>query len=393
MLIAQNITITQYDLGDQLDDASLHQFAEDGEGNVYMRYSYFDSGVRNQRLVRFDGADWEHINVPCDRCLNHLLEGADGELYAAGEELGVIRYVSSSDSWETVVDQEAQWLAVTSVGNLLFVGDTGLFEYDGTTTTALNNANFPMLNLINDGVIDRQDRLYLRSGPNLYRHDSDGWTQLTDIVSPIHLAADPEGKIYISDNFGGVASYDGDTFNEDELSGVFPSFFGLKELVISSDGVFWAATQGTDPGLIRHEVGGTTASIPIADLVPEGILLNALYVAKNNSVFTTSEFNTVVAKVDDATVTSTDLILAPASTLQIAPNPTSDLARISWEAMNIGVGMVRVYLPSGELLQENIVDFGRQSRLDCSLVNYPAGPYLVVLHTEKGSQKTWLIKQ
>ncbi|MEL7220819.1 MAG: T9SS type A sorting domain-containing protein [Bacteroidota bacterium] len=379
MAQTQDFTISQYDLGSDLNDAQLMQFAETADGQVYFLYFYFESGGRDHRLQVFDGSTWTPISRPCESCINQIVGHTDGQLYAAADD-EILRYNPTDDSWSTYLDQPAFALLTNSAGTITFINGEGTFDYDGTTISARNNMNLPTISIVNQAVYAPNGDLYAIVNSQFYRQDADGWTALSDVTSPLHLALAPDGKVYVADNFGGIHYYENQVYTSNALPGVFPSFFGLQGLGISEEGVFWGSTQGTSPSLVRHEPPSTTASIPTTDLIPDAILINDLFVASNNLVFVVSDFRTYVTTVDDGTATSIFQLERPTLDFAVSPNPSEGQMKIQWDQLPAGNGTVEIFNALGQPCYREIIEIVQtEGQLDIVAADLPSGNYWLVL--------------
>lgn len=375
-LSAQDFTITQYDLA----EARLMQFAETADGQVYYLYFEFDLGFLTHRLLAFDGTIWTPVSRPCERCINDLLGAADGQLYAAAEE-EILRYSTTEDSWSTYLAEPAFRLVSNPAGTITFINTDGAFDYDGTTVTARNNANAPAISSIRAAVYDLNGDLYTIMNGSVYRQDTDGWQALSDISSPLYLALAPDGKVYVSDNFGDTHYYENQSFTENVLDDVFlPFSIGLQGFGINQNGVFWGAAQGLDPALVRHDPSSTTDEIPIEDLIPGSVRLSSVFIASNNLVFVASNSNTYVTTVDDGTVTSVFDLETPELKFSLRPNPSQGRTQLQWDHLSRGTGTVEIFNTIGQRCYRQSVEITAENgQLDLMTSTLPAGNYWLLM--------------
>jgi hypothetical protein len=386
---AQDFTITQYDVA----DAQIMQFAETTDGQVYYLYFDFDLGFLDHRLLAFDGTTWTPVSRPCERCINDLLGAADGQLYAAADE-EILRYSTTEDSWSTYLAEPAFRLVSNPAGTITFINTDGAFDYDGTTVTARNNANAPEISNARAAVYDPNGDLYVIMNGSVYRQNTDdGWQALSDITSPLHLALAPDGKVYVTDNFGDIHYYENQSFTENVLDGVFPSFFiGLKGFGINQNGIFWGATQGIGPALIRHDPSTTTDEIPTDDLIPGSNSLTIVFVASNNLVFVASNFTTYVTTVDDGTVTSVFDLKAPELNFSLRPNPSQGRTQRHWDHLPTGTGTVEIFNTIGQRYYRQSVEItGENGQLDLITSALPAGSYWLLMRVGNAFGRQQLI--
>ncbi len=384
ILHAQEFTITQYQPGGDMNGGvQLMQFTETTDGKVYHLYFYFDSGVRNHRVQVFDGNTWNPISRPCERCINHIFGGDDGQLYAASDN-GILRYETADDTWSTYLADPAFRLALNPDGQITFLTANGAFDYDGTTVTARNNTNVPDISNLGKALYDLNGDLYTIMNGKVHRQDANGWTALSDVTSPIYLELAPDGKVYVTDNFGGIHYYENQSYTSYAITGVFPSLAPLKGFAINqNNGVFWGATQGPST-LRRHERPSTTASIPVLDLIPTGVVINEIFIASNNLVFVVSNFQPYITTIDDGTVTRIFEPATPTLEFSLSPNPSKGHTQVKWRQLPTGSGTIELFNAMGQSCYQAAIQVSQgDGQLDILTAHLPSGNYWVVFRIGK----------
>ncbi|MEL7163372.1 MAG: T9SS type A sorting domain-containing protein, partial [Bacteroidota bacterium] len=281
-------------------------------------------------------------------------------------------------TWTQLLDVEANYLAFSPDGTLYLASDQGISTYDGTTLTPGDATGLPASFRVNDMEFSGEGTLYVLAPGSLYTYDTTtGFTARTEVTSPLHIAAHPDGKLYVVDNFGQIGYYDNGAFTNRAITGVFTSNVGLVDFDISSDGIFWGSQQGIRPGVVRYD--GTTASTPLApgDLVDDAILIGPLTAASGGRVFVGSDLQPGIAVIQDPT-TSIFSTSTPTLSLGIYPNPVRDRTQIRLVAPRTGTAALRLLDVTGRpLFTETLRVVAGEFTHELSLKNLATGVYFV----------------
>ncbi|MEM9985103.1 MAG: hypothetical protein AAF804_08405, partial [Bacteroidota bacterium] len=282
-------TITQFDLSGQMERPQSLRFAERGNGEIWFLYTYFSSGQREYAMLTYDGTAWTELDtLPCETCLRDMDAGPDGKIYLAADVQGVYRWDDSV--WTQIATEKALAIDFNSQGELYFMNDQGLnYLAGGTTVTPANNQGLPAnIVLVNDMFFDQDDQLWMLLPSTLYTQtQSVGWTQLNDNISPLQIDLGPNNRLYMADAGGQVNYYENGTYNNNTITGVFPTGLSFTDFVVDKGGIVYASTQGTMPGVLKYD-GSSSQLFPVADLIPSGILIHKLFVANNNDIWVAS---------------------------------------------------------------------------------------------------------
>lgn len=355
-LAAQEITFTSYDLSETIDDPTLQEFAAFPDGTAYMYYRYFASGQRDVAMVYFDGAEWSPIDTLCTTCVRHIAAGPDNKLYVAAGSDGIYR--RDAGAWTQLVTDVANDIAFAPDGTLHFVNTDGIFTYDGTTVSPGSVANLPSLNAnIRDMRFRADGRLYVLNPPNLYSYDGDeGFTQQSEVTSPLFIAPHPDGKMYVADAFGQIGYFEGDDFVNNAITGVFPSGIPLAGFDISDQGIFWGSRTGFSSGVIRYD--GSTASglVPAEELINDAIIVSPIHAGFNGRLYVAADLRPGIAIINDGTSAVSNLS-AGLEQLLISPNPAGQYITVDARLTQGGSGAVRLLDVTGRALRNWPVEF------------------------------------
>lgn len=389
-LYAQSIQITQHDLSSYFTSTNFLRYAEAGNGDIWLLYSYLANGTSNFEMLVYDGMTWDTVGSPvCAFCIRDMVSGPEGKIWLAASDEGIWRRDDSV--WTQVLTDAALKLTFDPQDQLVFINSAGLSVYDGTTVTPGMNMAAPTIPTVNQVLYDQNGLLWILLPGNLYTYDGTvGWVQKTDPSGPLYIDLRSDNRLYIADSFGYMNYYENGAYTFNAISGVYPNGLGFTAFKNDKNDVFWNGVQGGSPGLIRYD-GMSDTLIAEADLTVDGILINELFVASNNDKWVASRSSGTVAKIVDAEP-STGIFseLAENFVFQLQPNPTRDMVSVSFSLEQPSVVSLDLYDLSGSLLKQVETQLGSgQQDIRLDLEDLPAGMYMMRAATDDrvGMQK------
>jgi len=373
-------TITQFDLSAQMDRPQTVLFAENGNGDIWFAYSYFDFGQRVFAILTYDGNSWTEVDtLPCETCIRDMNAGPDGKIYLAADAQGVYRWDDSV--WTQIVTEKALAIEFDSQGELFFMNEQGLNQLvGGTTVTPANNQGLPSnIVLVNDMLFDEDDQIWMLLPSKLYtQNQADGWLELTDNISPLQIDLGVNNRLYMADGGGQVNYYQNGTYNSNVVTGVFPTGLSFTDFVVDGGNILYAGTQGTMPGVMKYD-GNSSQLFTVADLLPGAILVSNLFVANNNDIWVASRDVAALARIDGVATniqrTSSEISLHPdpiSHSLKLFGVETGDL--LSWSIANV----------TGQQVQKGELSPQTGSEAHISVSHLPSGLY--VFQAEQGGK-------
>ncbi len=375
-LLAQSVEITKFDLEEFGDDVqTVQQFAEDGNGDIWYLFSYIDFG-NTFVIVRYVDEQWELVEFPdCNTCQRDIKSDAQGRIWVATTE-GVYRW--NGVSWSKVLDDAALKISFDSQDNMALVNSDGLFFYDGNTVSPASTNNGPdQISVVNELLYDQEDLLWLLFPSLLFNYSAtDGWKRPPQASSTLQIEVGAENFLYYGDNIGLIGYIDDNTLVSNVFPNVFPSGVSFMDFTLDPSNNVWVGVQGTAPGL-RYYDGTNTLSIPVADLVDDGILTNHQFMATDGSLWVASRSSTTIARVRVMTPNNTKEATTPLE-FKLAPNPSDGKVQLSFDDVQ-GVAQIILFDAYGRMIRQ-----WEQGPGTIDLSDLAAGVYWIQLRQEKG---------
>lgn len=281
-----------FDLTGKLNSSFGFQFAEDGDGNIYLKHTIVGNGL-NTLLLKYEDGVWQNLDFECESCISDIKNGPDGKIYVSTEGQGI--YKLEDNQWVQVTDVGCYKFEFNSDGHIVMVNNDGVFKYNGSEILNGGFVNKPTIFSVQEMVIDHGDDLWMMISDKIYYHNfSNGWEQKNESSTPELLAVAPDGKVWLAEGYGGASYYENFQYNFNQLTNVVPS--GLKPTAfdIGNDGVYWFGIQGDDQGVVRYDTKIKT-NFAADKLTGAGLNITSLFTTESGDVWVAADYSNFVS--------------------------------------------------------------------------------------------------